>query len=83
MASHHKPPTSAPLHPSSTAHLFQSNLRVDELIYYGLRELSVSQEEGGENFIILQHIIYLQAAALIEEKKNRNRKKWEKIKRKL
>lgn len=74
MASHHKPP-SAPLHPSSTAHLFQSNLCVDELIYYGLRELSVSQEEGGDNFIILQHIIYLQAAALIEEKKNGNGKK--------
>lgn len=65
---------SNPHHPSSTAHLLQSNLGVDELIHDGLRELSVSQEEGGQNFIILQYIIYLQAAALKEKKKRTEKK---------
>lgn len=52
----------------SAAHLFQPNPRVDELIDDGLGEAGVSQEEGGEKFIILQNIIYLQAAALTGQK---------------
>lgn len=52
----------------SAAHLFQTNPGVDELVDDGLGEAGVSQEEGGEKFIILQNIIYLQAAALTEQK---------------
>lgn len=55
-------PTRPP--PTTTAHLFQPNSCIDQLIHNGLRELSVSQQEGGKNFIILQYVIYFQAAAL-------------------
>lgn len=57
-------PTRLP--PTITAHLFQPNSCIDQLIHNGLRELSVSQQEGSKNFIILQYVIYLQAAALTE-----------------